>query len=104
MKAIVLDFAGGDWDGKHLRTDSTDQEEAMLAAACFEMSHHGQIGAQYLGVLGDATVFARNHGWTTSPEGRSQSSHSYHVTERRETNSQITITFQHTPLSHAARE
>jgi hypothetical protein len=103
MKPIVLQFIGGYWDGKNLRTDSADQEESLLAAACYERSHHGTIGAECSGLSGDAVTFASLHGWTAAAEGSLQGSHRYVVTERRDTADAVVVTFRHTPLAQFAR-
>ena len=98
MKPIILEFVGGYWDGKTLRTDSTDSEEALLAAACFETSHHGAIGGQCTGLSDDAVNYARIHGWTTPGEGGLQGGHRYLVTERRETESEMLVKLRYAPI------
>ena len=103
MKPVILTFVGGYWDGRSLRTDSADQEEAMLAAACYELSHHGAIGAECAGLSDDAVTFARIHGWAAAQEGGFRGRHRYLVTERDETEGEITITFQHAPVESPRR-
>jgi hypothetical protein len=98
MKRIVLEFAGGPWDGKALRTDSRDREEVWLAAACYELSHHGAIGGQYDGPSGDAASFARRHGWPAAAESRRRGGHRYLVKERRETEEELVVTFKYKPI------
>lgn len=51
MKPLVLQFVGGDWDGKTLRTDSADYEEQLPAAGCYEISHHGAVGGSLCGTF-----------------------------------------------------
>ena len=63
MKPIVLEFVGGYWDGRSLRSDSPDQEEALLAAECYEISKHGRFGAGCADLSAVAVAFGRNHGW-----------------------------------------
>jgi hypothetical protein len=97
MRPIVLGFIGGIWDGKCLRTDSSDQEEAWLAAGYYEMSHHGEIGAECWGLSVETAAYARNH-WPTSEEaGLGDLHHRYVVSERRETAEEVVITFMHAP-------
>ena len=93
MKPIVLEFVGGYWDGKSLRNDSPDQEEEFLTAGCYEMSHHGAIGAECVGLSEDAVIFARKHGWEAARDTPWCGDHRYLVTERRETEKEIIITF-----------
>ena len=42
MKPIILEFVGGCWDGKTLRTDSPDDEEQLVAAACYDPTNRGE--------------------------------------------------------------
>ncbi len=97
MKPIVLEFVGGYWDGKTLRTDSADGEEPLLAAACYEMSHHGAIGSECVELSFDAAGFSQRHGWTTAEEDVFRGNRRYFVTERRETETEIVITFKYDP-------
>ena len=97
MKPVVLTFVGGYWDGKTLKMDSRDQEESLLAAACYEMTHHGRLGEECVGLSEDAITYARVHGWPTPEEGGLQGNHRYMVTERRETLDQIVITLSEVP-------
>ena len=99
MKTIVLEFAGGYWEGKSLNTDSADQEEAFLAAACYEMSHHGAIGGECAALSDDAVTYARIHGWPRSQEGTLRGDHRYLVTERRETEGEIVVRLRHVPVA-----
>ena len=95
MKPIVLEFVGGYWDGKTLRTDSTDQQELLLVAECYEMSHHGAIGQECIGLSGDAPTFARSHGWEAPEDASLHGDHRYFVSERRETRTEIRVRFEH---------
>jgi hypothetical protein len=97
-KSITLLFSGGYWDGKTLRTDSADQEESLLARACYEMAHHGAIGAECSGMSDDAVTFARLHAWTAPNEAGLQGQHRYRVIERRETEWEIFVTFGQRPV------
>ena len=98
MKPIVLEFVGGYWEGKSLSTDSADQEEALLAAACYQMSHHGAIGGECAALSDDAVTFARIHGWPRSREGTLRGNHRYLVAERRETEGEIIVRLRHVPI------
>jgi len=98
MKPTVLKFVGGHWDGKTLRTDATDYEEQLLAAECYEMSHHGAIGRECIGLSSDAAGFARRHGWVAAEQAGSGRDHRYLVAERRETETELTVTFQYRPM------
>jgi len=98
MKPIVLEFVGGYWDGKTLRTDSRDDEEQLMAAACYEMSHHGAIGGECVELSYDAVGFCRRHGWAATEEASLCVDHRYLVTERRETETEIVITFKYHPM------
>ncbi len=97
MKPIVLEFVGGYWDGKSLRTNSSDQEEALLAVACYEMSHRGTIGGECAALSDDAVTFARVHGWPRSREGTFCGDHRYRVTEHLETEDEIIVKLRHVP-------
>lgn len=96
MKPIILEFIGGYWDGKTLRTDSPDQDEQCLAAACYEMSHHGAIGGKCIELSCDALIFAQRHGWTASEEVDWRN-HRYLVAEHRETETEIVVTLKYRP-------
>ena len=98
MKPIVLEFVGGYWDGKTLRTDSPEQEEEFLAAGCYEMSHHGAIGQECVGLSEDAVTFARKHDWEAAKEASLCGDHRYLVAERRETETEIVVTFKYHPI------
>jgi len=98
MKSMVLEFVGGLLGGKTLRTDSPDYEEQLLAAACYEMSHHGAIGASCVELSYDTAGFCRRHGWGAAEEPSLCADHRYLVTERRETETEIVITFQYCPM------
>ena len=99
MKPVVLEFVGGYWDGRSLSTDSADQEEAFLAAACYEISHHGAIGGQCATLSEDAVTFARIHGWPRSGDGTLRGDHRYLVAERRETEGEIIVRLRHAPVA-----
>ena len=92
MKPVKLTFEGGYWNGRSLEMNSEDQEESLLAAACYEMTHHGTLGEECTGLSEDAVTYARIHGWPTPEEGGLQGDHRYMVTERRETLHEIVIT------------
>ena len=99
MKPITLGFIGGIWDGKSLRTDSSDQEEAWLAAGCYEMCHHGAIGAECSGLAVETTAYARSHRWVTNDEaGLGGRHHRYVVSERRETAEGVVVVLMHAPV------
>jgi hypothetical protein len=97
MKTTVLEFVGGFWDGKVLRTDSSDYEEQLLAVGCYEMSHHGAIGGACVELWCEVGEFAKTHGWMAVEEPRMQASGRYTVAERRETETEIIITFKYHP-------
>ena len=59
--------------------------------ACYELAHHGAIGAECAGMSDDAVTFARLHGWAAAKEAGLQGAHRYRVTERRETEREIVI-------------
>jgi hypothetical protein len=103
MKPVELDFVGGFWNGRSLRTDSPDQEEAFLARGCYEMSHHGTVGAEVVGLSADAIAFARHHGWDAAREAGLNGAHRYVVSEYRETENDIVISFRHDPVPHTVR-
>ena len=98
MKPVILGFMGGIWDGKSLRTDSSDQEEAWLAAGCYEMSHHGEIGAECYGLAVETTAYTRNHRWPTDETGLGGRHHRYVVSERRETADEVVVILMHAPV------
>jgi len=94
MKSVVLEFVGGYWGGKTLRTDSADLEEVLLAAACYETCHHGAIGDGCAGLSEYAVRFARSHNWPAANQGGWQADHRYSVIERRETENEIVVKFR----------
>ncbi|MCL4205799.1 MAG: L-aspartate oxidase [Pirellulaceae bacterium] len=96
-KTITLEFAGGYWEGKTLHTDSADQEESLLASACYEMAHHGTIGAECVGLSDDAVTYARLHGWPEAADAGLQGAHRYRVVEHRETEQEIVVKLQFQP-------
>jgi hypothetical protein len=98
MKPIVLEFVGGYWDGKILRTDSRDFEEQLLANACYERSHQGAIGGECVGLSGDAVAFAERHDWIAPEEAILSGDHRYLVSEFRETENEIVVTFRFDPI------
>jgi len=98
-RSVALQFTGGYWDGRSLHTDSDDEEEALLATACYEMTHHGAIGAECGGMSDDAVTFARLHGWAGAKEAGLQGVHRYRVIERRETERETIVVFRHEPAS-----
>jgi hypothetical protein len=100
MKSIVLEFIGGYWDGKSLRSDSRDREEMFLATGCYEMCHHGSIGAECVGLSDGAVAFARSHGWEAARDAVLSGDHRYLVSQRRETETEIVVTFKHDPIQH----
>ena len=103
MKPVALEFVGGYWGGKTLRTDSADLEEVLLAAACYETCHHGVIGEGCPGLSEYAVRFARNHGWPAAADGGWQGAHRYLVTERRETENEIVVQLRQAPLADPPR-
>lgn len=98
MKPVVLVFVGGYWNGKTLRTDSPDREEQFLASGCYEMSHHGAIGGECVGLSDAAVNFARTHGWEAEKEASLRGDHRYLVTEFRETETERIVKFKHNPV------
>jgi hypothetical protein len=103
MKPVVLQFTGGYWDKRRLRTDAADQEEAFLASGCYEMSHHGKVGSKIVGLSGDAIAYARHHGWRAAQDAGLGGSHCYVVSEYRETETEIVITFRDIPVERVAQ-
>lgn len=91
---IVINFIGGYWDGKTFRTDSPDYDEQLLAAGCYEMSHHGAIGGECSPLSGETMEYARRHGYEATAEATLTEGHRYTVIERRETAAEICITFK----------
>jgi hypothetical protein len=98
MKPVVVEFVGGYWDRKRLRTDSPEEEEALLAAGCYQMSHHGRFGAECFGLSDISVTYARNHGWDAANEAGLSGDHRYLVAGRRETETQIVVTFKYDPI------
>lgn len=92
MKSIVFQFVGGCWDGKTLCTMSPDYEEQLMAAACYETSHHGEVGEACVGFPYEAEGFARRHGWVPADLFSLCRTHRYVVSERRENEAEIVIT------------
>jgi hypothetical protein len=96
MKSITLGFIGGIWDGRSLQTDSSDHEKAWLAAGCYEMFHHGKIGAECYGLTTETTTYVRNHHWPLSKvTGLGGHHHRYVVSERRETAHEVVLILMH---------
>jgi hypothetical protein len=102
MKPVVLEFVGGYWGGKTLRTDSADLEEVLLAAACYETCHHGAMGDGCGGLSEYAVRFARNRGWPAANEGGWQADHRYSVIERRETENEIVVKLRQATIADSA--
>lgn len=100
MKRIVLRFVGGDWDGRSIRSDSPEQEEVFLATGYYEMSHHGLVGSECVGLSDDAVAFAKHHGWDAAKNLNAAGEHRYRVCERRETETAIIVTLRHVPSQH----
>jgi hypothetical protein len=103
MKPVVLEFVGGYWGGKTLRTDSADLEEVLLAAACYESCHHGAISEGCAGLSEYAVAFARHHGWPAATNGGWQGTQSYCVTQHRETENEIVVEFTHAVAAEPPR-
>lgn len=97
MNHVVVVFNGGPLGGKALRTNSPDEEEQLLAAACYEMSHHGAIGGECAELSYDAAGFCRRHGWPAAKEPSPHAVCRYSVTERRETEKAIVVKFTYHP-------
>jgi hypothetical protein len=91
VRPVVLEFVGGYWGGKTLRTDSAELEETLLAAACYETCHHGAIGEGCAGLSEYAVGFAVHHQWPGATHGGWQGAYRYSVTERWETEDEIVI-------------
>jgi hypothetical protein len=102
MRSVALKFVGGSWDGKTLRTDSSDREEALLAAACYESSHHGAIGEACAALSEYAARFSRIHGWAASKGGSWQGADRYQVTEHCETEKQIVVKLTHLTVENSS--
>ena len=103
MKPGALEFVGGYWGGKTLRSDSADLEEVLLAAACYESCHHGAIGEGCAGLSEYAVWFARHHRWPAATEAGWQGAHRYFVTERCETEHEIVVRLRQAPLVNPPR-
>jgi hypothetical protein len=103
MKPVILHFEDGFWDGRTLRTDSPDREEAFLACGCYEMSHHGTVGAEVAGLSTDAIAFAQHHGWNAARDAGLSGAHRYVVREHRETETEVVISFRLDPIHHPVR-
>jgi len=103
MKPVALEFVGGYWGGKTLRTDSADLQEVLLAAACYETSHHGAIGQRCDRLSEYAVRFARIHGWPAAREASWWGDHRYLVTERRETKDEIVVKFSCAAVPDSSR-
>jgi hypothetical protein len=93
MKPIRLEFMGGDWDGRTLRSDSPEYEEQLLAIGIYELSHHGAVGGACKELTAEAVDFARRHAWLAIGQGDLPHDGRYQVVEHRETEVEIIVTF-----------
>ncbi len=101
VKPLVLQFVGGYWGGKTLRSDSRDYNEHLLAAACYQMSHHGAVGEACVELSSDAAEFAIRHGWAPPQEAHLWGYDRYSITERRETATELVVTLAYQPTGYS---
>ena len=97
MRSRVLEFVGGPLGGRTLRSNSSDDEERLLVAACYEMSHAGAIGGNCVELFYDAVEFCRTHGWATGDEPAVYADHRYIVAERTENEMEVVVKFEYRP-------
>lgn len=95
MRSTVVEFVGGPLGGRALRSNASDDEERLLVAACYEMSHHGAIEAECVELSYDAVGFCRTHGWATRDNAAIRANHRYVVAERRENETEVVVKFEY---------
>ena len=95
MRRFVLEFLGGDWDGKMLDSQSSDREEVKLAQGYFWMTGDGTIGKRIDELSEQAKKFAEGHDWKPSEEPGADNSHTYEVIERREEGERLLVRLKH---------
>ncbi len=93
MKRFVLEFLGGDWDGRLLDSQSDDHEEVVLSQVYYFLTQDGTIGKGFNQYSEQALAFAHKRGWM-APDGPSKG-HDYKVIERRDEGDRTRIRLKH---------
>lgn len=93
MKRFVLEFLGGDWDGKCLDSQSADHEEVVLAQVFYFKTQDGTVGKGFNQFTDQAIQFACKRGWM-EPNGASKG-HDYKIIERRDEGDRTRLRLKH---------
>ena len=91
-KRILIEFIGGDWDGKTLDSHSPDKAERMYEQSCLFLTRDGTVGKAFHGF--SMIAFDRMRKGEISmddakPSGRK--THKYTVTERLDEGDEVLI-------------
>ncbi len=93
MKRFVLEFLGGDWDGRCLDSQSTDHDEVVLAQVLYFKTQDGTIGKGFSELTEKAIAFAQKRGWME--DGSPSKGHDYRVIERRDEGDRTRLRLKH---------
>ncbi|NUQ63417.1 MAG: hypothetical protein HUU20_13140 [Pirellulales bacterium] len=93
MKRFVLEFIGGDWDGRQLDSESTDHDEKLLSQVYYFKTQDGTVGKGFNQFSEQALAFAQKRGWM-EPDAPSKG-HDYKVIERRDEGDRTRLRLKH---------
>ncbi len=92
-KRFLIEFIGGDWDGKTLDSHSRDEIERMHVKQCLFMTDNGTIGKAWHGISMETSSRLAKRAIPTSdlkrPEGGK--THKYTVVERLDEDDDVLV-------------
>ena len=92
-KRILIEFIGGDWDGKTIDSHSPEEEDRHHVQTCLHMTRNGTVGKAFHGMsMQSSDQLARGEitfDDTKRPEGRR--THKYTVVERLDVDDEVLI-------------
>lgn len=88
---ILIEFLGGDWDGKTLDSQSPDEEERELLWGCYDMTGQGTVGGAFHGVSMSQLEGSLKGERSLRNIKLERGSHKYTVVERVEEGNEILV-------------
>lgn len=88
-KRILIEFVGGDFDGRTLDSESPNEHERWLVDSCMSMTHNGTVGCAFHG-FSMSTIEARMRGEEVEA-GSPKGTHKYTVLDRLDDGDEVLI-------------
>jgi len=94
---VLIEFSGGDWDGKTLDSDSQDESERFRVRTILAMTNNGTVGRAFHGLsMAAGEMLRRGEASIKKSQGRGpRPMHRYTVTGRLDEGNETLIRIRH---------